>query len=100
MRGFCEAPLPGFEDRPPDRRSPRKGAAFGSAPRIAADPRSARGAGNIARRGEERIYHLPFDQQYDSTVIEPDRGELYAATTAEAEELGFRRAWRWRGQNE
>ena len=52
---------------------------------------------NIARRTGERIYHLPFDQQYDSTVIEPGRGECYIATTAEAETLGFRRAWRWRG---
>jgi hypothetical protein len=52
---------------------------------------------NIARRDEERIYHLPFDQQYDSTVIEPERGERYVSTVAEAEELGFRRAWRWRG---
>jgi hypothetical protein len=45
---------------------------------------------------EERIYHLPFDQQYDTTLIEPTRGERYVATVAEAEELGFRRAWRWR----
>ena len=30
------------------------------------------------RRGE-RIYHLPFDQQYDTTLIEPARGERYAA---------------------
>lgn len=55
---------------------------------------------NVARAGSstgERIYHLPFDQQYDTTVIEPERGELYAATVAEAEGLGFRRAWRWRG---
>jgi hypothetical protein len=51
---------------------------------------------NIARDGE-RIYHLPFDQQYDRTVIEPDRGERYASTVAEAERGGFRRAWRWRG---
>lgn len=28
---------------------------------------------NIARRTGERIYHLPFDQQYDTTVIEPAR---------------------------
>jgi hypothetical protein len=51
---------------------------------------------NLARQSGERIYHLPFDQQYDTTVIEPDRGELYVATVAEAEELGYRRAWRWR----
>ena len=54
---------------------------------------------NIARRGEERIYHLPFDQQYDTTLIEPGRGELYVATAAEAEKLGFRRAWRWKGSD-
>ena len=47
-------------------------------------------------RGGERIYHLPFDQQYDNTVISPERGERWVATTAEAEALGFRRAWRWR----
>ena len=52
---------------------------------------------NIARRTDERIYHLPFDQQYDSTVVEPTRGECYVATAHEAEELGFRRAWRWHG---
>jgi Restriction endonuclease len=52
---------------------------------------------NLARRGEDRIYHLPFDQQYDTTVIEPERGELYLATVAEAEAQGFRRAWRWKG---
>jgi hypothetical protein len=52
---------------------------------------------NIARRTDERIYHLPFDQQYDSTVVEPVRGECYVATAHEAEELGFRRAWRWHG---
>jgi hypothetical protein len=50
---------------------------------------------NVGRNGE-RIYHLPFDQQYDTTVITPERGEVWATTTAEAEELGFRRAWRWR----
>lgn len=51
--------------------------------------------GNVARASGERIYHLPFDQQYDTTVVEPDRGECFVATVAEAEQLGFRRAWRW-----
>jgi hypothetical protein len=50
---------------------------------------------NISRENE-RIYHLPFDQQYDQTVIEPRRGEAWVATTVEAEALGFRRAWRWK----
>lgn len=51
---------------------------------------------NISKRDGERVYHLPFDQQYDRTVIEPEDGEFYAWTTKEAEERGFRRAYRWR----
>lgn len=50
---------------------------------------------NISRVNGEKIYHLPFDQQYDNTVIEPDKGEFYCKTVAEAEEAGFRRAFRW-----
>jgi hypothetical protein len=51
---------------------------------------------NISRDGE-RIYHLPFDQQYDTTIVEPDKGERWVVSAAEAEVLGFRRAWRWKG---
>jgi Restriction endonuclease len=53
---------------------------------------------NVSPSTGERIYHLPIDQQYDRTIIHRERGELYAATVAQAEELGFRRAWRWRGE--
>lgn len=42
------------------------------------------------------IYHLPFDQQYDSTKISK-KGEFFAMTVAEAESAGFRRAFRWFG---
>ncbi len=52
---------------------------------------------NVARETSEKIYHLPFDQMYDRTVIEPVRGERYVWTAAEAEGLGFRRAFKWRG---
>lgn len=52
---------------------------------------------NIAFDGE-KIYHLPFDQQYDKTLIK-NSGEFYAATIKEAESKGFRRAFRWRGTN-
>ena len=51
---------------------------------------------NVGRDGQ-RIYHLPFDQQYDTTVIETGKGERWVSTVAEAEALGFRRAWRWKG---
>lgn len=52
---------------------------------------------NISQMNGERIYHLPFDQQYDSTVIGDMDGEFYAMTVAEAEKAGFRRAYRWKG---
>ena len=52
---------------------------------------------NISRRNGEKIYHLPFDQQYDRTLIEEERNECYIDTVKKAENLGFRRAWRWRG---
>ncbi len=44
-----------------------------------------------------KIYHLPFDQQYDSCVINQP-GEFMALTVAEAEAAGFRRAHRWHGK--
>lgn len=43
-----------------------------------------------------KIYHLPFDQQYDKIVISKNRGSCYAWTVEEAESLGFRHAYRWR----
>lgn len=55
---------------------------------------------NVSRRTNEKIYHLLFDQQYDRTLIEEERNECYVQTVAEAEKLGFRRAWRWRGDKE
>lgn len=44
-----------------------------------------------------KIYHLPFDQQYDKTKLEKKYGEFYCKTVKEAEDAGFRRAFRWRG---
>lgn len=41
------------------------------------------------------IYHLPFDEQYDTTKIVPSEGDCFVATVAEAERLGFRRAYRF-----
>jgi hypothetical protein len=52
---------------------------------------------NVSRRDGSKIYHLPFDQQYDRTVIEEERMERRVSTVKEAEALGFRRAFRWRG---
>lgn len=52
---------------------------------------------NISQVDGSKIYHLPFDQQYDNVKIEPKKGEFYCTTTKEAEDKGFRRAWRWKG---
>lgn len=53
---------------------------------------------NISKYGE-KIYHLPFDQQYDRVNITPSTGESYAYTIEEAEANGFRRAYRWHSGN-
>ncbi len=52
---------------------------------------------NISKKTGEKIYHLPFDQQYDKTVVEVEKNECYVATVQEAEALGFRRAFKWSG---
>jgi len=52
---------------------------------------------NISSNGE-KIYHLPFDQQYDTTRVTPKTGEFYAESVRDAEERGFRRAFRWSGK--
>jgi hypothetical protein len=54
---------------------------------------------NVSMRDGTKIYHLPFDQQYDRTLIEY-KDECYVETVAEAETLGFRRAYRWRGNRQ
>lgn len=54
---------------------------------------------NVSQRGGIKIYHLPFDQQYDTVKIEKERGESFVATCIVAENLGFRRAWRWKSEN-
>ena len=49
---------------------------------------------NISKGGE-KIYHLPFDQQYDRVIVNPSDGDYYVSTVQEAEAKGFRHAWRW-----
>ena len=52
---------------------------------------------NYDEYGKTYIYHLPMDQQYDTTIINPDKGDMYAFTVEEAVSHGFRRAYRWHG---
>jgi hypothetical protein len=53
-----------------------------------------------SEKGKEKIYHLPFDQQYDRIIIQPKKGEKFVSTVQEAEDLGFRRALRHRVQKQ
>ena len=52
---------------------------------------------NVNPGTKEKIYHLPFDQQYDKIIIGNTPGELYVKTVNEAVKKGFRRAFRYRG---
>lgn len=54
---------------------------------------------NISMRDDEKIFHLPFDQQYDNVKIDRE-GECYVKSVQEAIDLGFRRAYRWHGMDE
>jgi len=53
---------------------------------------------NISTLTQEKIYHLPFDQKYDDTKIDR-KGEMYCKTVKDAELAGFRRAFRWHGED-
>jgi hypothetical protein len=55
---------------------------------------------NVSTADGTKIYHLPFDQMYDATVVHRERSEFYARTVKEAEDAGFRRAFRWHGESE
>jgi hypothetical protein len=54
---------------------------------------------NISKKNKEKIFHLPFDQQYDTVTIGDEDGEFYASTVSEAISAGFRHAYRWKGKN-
>lgn len=51
---------------------------------------------NLSRDGR-KLYHLPFDQQYDRIVISPELGEFYVDTVRAAEDAGFTHAKHWLG---
>lgn len=49
---------------------------------------------NLNSQTGDKIYHLPFDQQYDNVLMQNEE-RTYVKTTKEAKELGCRRAYRW-----
>ncbi len=55
---------------------------------------------NQSKATGEKIYHLPMDQQYDRVKMVDEEHKYYVSTVAEAESLGFRRAYRWRGPSD
>lgn len=48
--------------------------------------------GNISETTGEKIYHLPGQKFYDSTVITPSKGERWFCTEAEAQTAGWRKS--------
>ena len=48
--------------------------------------------GNVSMNSGERIYHMPGQHDYDSTVIDPRSGERWFCSEAEARTAGWRRA--------
>lgn len=52
---------------------------------------------NVSKPDNAKIYHLPFDQQYDKTKIKLGSLECYCKTVSQAEKAGFRRAYRYKG---
>jgi hypothetical protein len=50
--------------------------------------------GNLSYRTGERIYHLPGQQYYGKTVIDPGSGERWFCTEAEARANGWRKSKR------
>lgn len=57
-------------------------------------PRIKCNIGHNTSGSHSMIYHLPMDDQYDTTKIDKP-GEFYAFTVQEAVEKGFRRAYGW-----
>ena len=53
-------------------------------------PSNCRIKGNVSSRGE-RIYHPPGCRYYNSTIIDPARGERWFCSEAEAVAAGWRR---------
>ena len=54
---------------------------------------------NISNDTKDKIYHLPMDQQYNKIRVENKSQIEFAFTVREAETMGYRRAYRWRGDN-
>ena len=47
--------------------------------------------GNISNKGE-KIYHMPGQRYYDSTIITPSKGERWFCSEAEAQAAGWRKS--------
>lgn len=84
----------GYFDLPWDWRSgDRRGAGGGTVVKASAARKSGCDIkGNSSGNG--RIYHLPGQQYYERTAIDPAKGERWFCSEAEAQSAGWRRASR------
>jgi hypothetical protein len=80
-----EPPVRTPEAAPPPAPVPAKPAERGCPEGCAEPPPGCDIKGNIARRTGERIYHLPGQRYYGSTVISPEHGEAWFCTEVRGE---------------
>ncbi|AVO36510.1 thermonuclease family protein [Pukyongiella litopenaei] len=83
----------GQVQRPSDYRAARRDAGAAAAQQVAAANAGCPIKGNVSSKGA-RIYHMPGQQHYDRTRINPAKGERWFCSEAEARAAGWRRARR------
>ncbi|MGK7944938.1 MAG: hypothetical protein AB4058_10770 [Microcystaceae cyanobacterium] len=54
--------------------------------------RNCRIKGNVSYNNGRKIYHVPGQEDYENTRIDPTRGERYFCTEEEARQAGWVRA--------
>lgn len=90
LTGYVHLSL--LDDVPPDTSAPSTRAP--SAKCYATPPPGCNIKGNISFDTSEKIYHLPGDEYYDCTEINPAYGECWFCSEADARALGWRRAYK------
>jgi endonuclease YncB( thermonuclease family) len=91
-RGERKGAWDGYFDLPWDWRSGDRRAEGGSSTAVWASRTGCDIKGNISANG--KIYHLPGQQFYDRTAIDPAKGERWFCSEEEARAAGWRRALR------
>ena len=85
-------PAPGRSTPVPSSPGETGGTSGGCPTGCATPPPGCSIKGNINVRTGARVYHVPGQKHYDTVTIEPETGERWFCTEAEAEANGWRRS--------